>query len=349
MLYTLLLAWILAAVPPAPIQLVPIHSIRVGSGDLKSVRISPDGSRAYVNNLEGSCTLVYDTRSYKLLRTIKHVGKPVETAFTDGGRHVWISYLRLLLPGYPRQVPDETKYRHASQVVVYDVPSKRIVARIPVGIMPKFIAVSPDERVVAVSNWISDTVSLIDPARNQVTATVKVGHVPRGLAFTPDGSSLYVANFRGESVMRIDMRTRSVARTIEHVGDQPRHIVMAPDGRTLYLSTNRDGKVHRYEVGGEQGERLTGSVFTGKETRTIALTADGRYLFAASFETGSLVTIDTRTMKVVSRTPVGYGAVGLDLSPDGTTLWVVTQPTRTIRVFRIHRPPVPLTPPVATG
>jgi YVTN family beta-propeller protein len=338
-----LLAFLLAAAP-LPVKLVPLHAIHVGSGDLKSVRLSPDGRLAYVENLEGMRTLVYDTGTYRLIRAIPHVGKPVETAFTDGGRHVWISYLRLLVPGYPVSAPDETRYRYRSQVAVWDARDEKIVARIKVGIMPKFMAVSPDGAIVAVSNWISDNVMLMDASTFKVVATIPVGHVPRGLCFTPDGRWLYVANFRAESMSRVDMRTRKVVKTLHHVGDQPRHIVITPDGRTLYLSTNRDGWLHKYALAptadGGMEEKLERSVFVGKEARTIELTPDGRYLFAACFTPGIVAAVDTRTMRVVARADVGVGAVGLDLSADGRTLWVVSQPTRTIHVFRVVESPV---------
>lgn len=331
-----LLSFLVLAAPfpaRAQIHLVALHSIHVARGDLKSVRFSPDGGRVYVENLEGRRTLIYDAHTCALLHQILHVGKPVETAFTAGGRYVWISYLRLLLPGYPAEVPDETKYRYASDVAVYDALRNVIVKRVRVGIMPKFMAVSPDGRCVAVSNWISDTVSLIDTARLAVVATVKVGHVPRGLAFTPDGASLWVANFRGASMSCIDVASRQVVETLSDVGDQPRHIVITPDGKTLYLSTNRDGYIRKYSLEGEP-HRLA-STFAGKEARTVAMTPDCRYLFVACFTSGTVVCLDAASLRVLSRTPVGFGAVGCDVSPDGRTLWVVSQPTRTIHVFRI--------------
>lgn len=324
---------------PPPVRLVPVHALRVTRGDLKSVRVSPDGRRAYVENLEGQRTLVYDTRTFARIAEITHVGKPVETAFTEGGRFVWISYLRLLLPGYPVAVPDETRYDRPSQVAVYDAAQSRIVARIDVGIMPKFLAVSPDESLVAVSNWISDTVTLIDTKRRAAVATVKVGHVPRGLCFTPDGRWLYVTNFRGSSLSRIDVVARRVVKTITKVGDQPRHLVITRDGTTMFLSTNRDGWLHKYSLtpnGEDVTETRVASVFVGREARTIGLTPDGRFVFVCCFDSGSVVAVDAATMKVVSRTRVGDGAVGLDLSPDGRHLWVVTQPTRTLRVFAVE-------------
>jgi len=110
----------------------------------KSVRIDPGGKYAYVNNLEGLNTAVIDVQTGQIRKTIHHTGKPVEIAFTGGGRYVWISYFRLLEEGYPRELGDEREYRFPSVVVVYDTVEQKLIARVPVGIIPKVLAVSPD-------------------------------------------------------------------------------------------------------------------------------------------------------------------------------------------------------------
>ena len=45
-----------------------------------------------------------------------------------------------------------------------------------------------------ISNFTSNTVSVIDTASNTVTATVAVGTDPYGVAVSPDGARVYVTN-----------------------------------------------------------------------------------------------------------------------------------------------------------
>ena len=49
----------------------------------KSVNVSPDGKKFYVNSLEGGKTVVYDMATYRKIKTISH-------NFTDqGSQHLW--------------------------------------------------------------------------------------------------------------------------------------------------------------------------------------------------------------------------------------------------------------------
>ena len=45
-----------------------------------------------------------------------------------------------------------------------------------------------------ITNFYSNTVSVIDTVRNTVTATIPVGGEPEGVTVTPDGSKVYVAD-----------------------------------------------------------------------------------------------------------------------------------------------------------
>ena len=89
----------------------------------KSVTIHPDGSKFYVNSLEGMRTVVFEVPTGKKIKTVHHrfdgsdkelwadesgyytfkdkrrnprtfSGKPVESAFSHKGKYLWISYYR---------------------------------------------------------------------------------------------------------------------------------------------------------------------------------------------------------------------------------------------------------------
>jgi|SRR5712671_4242095 len=64
-----------------------------------------------------------------------------------------------------------------------------------------------------ITNWNSNTVSVIDTATNAVSATIPVGPTPMGVAVSPDGSKVYVAN-ELHDVSAIDTATNTVIATI---------------------------------------------------------------------------------------------------------------------------------------
>jgi YVTN family beta-propeller protein len=298
----------------------------------KSVIISPNGRHAYVNNLEGMNTMIINTSNYEVVSVIEHTGKPVEFAFTSGGRYVWISYFRLLEKGFPRELGTERNYRYPSVVVVYDTASGRLEHRIDVGIIPKVLAVSPDERFVAVANWNSDDVSVIRTDEMSVVKNIKVGLIPRGMEFTPDGEYLYVCNFGSSTLSKINVLALDVELTIKNVGYKPRDIVITKDGRYAYFSCFGDGMMRKLDLSTDE---VINKIKIGSEPRSICITRNNRYIFAVNYESETVDLIDTETFTKVFSQATDHGSVGVALSPDMKFIWVTNQDTGSIQVFEI--------------
>ncbi len=70
---------------------------------------------------------------------------------------------------------------------------------ITVGDVPYGIAF--DGTNIYVTNYVDDTVSVIDPNTNTVTATINVGNGPWGIAF--DGTNIYVTNRWDDTVTKL--------------------------------------------------------------------------------------------------------------------------------------------------
>ena len=87
-----------------------------------------------------------------------------------------------------------------------------------------------------ITNFASNTVSVIDTATNTVIATAPVGSDPAGVAVTPDGSKVYVANENSNNVSVIDTATNTVIATIP-VGIDPLGVAVTPDGSKVYVAS----------------------------------------------------------------------------------------------------------------
>jgi YVTN family beta-propeller protein len=298
----------------------------------KSVIISPNGQYAYVNNLEGMNTMIINTSSYEVESVIEHTGKPVEFAFTKGGRYVWISYFRLLEKGYPRELGVERNYNHPSVVVVYDTLEKALIHRIDVGVIPKVITVSPDGRIVAVANWNSDDISVIRTDSMTVVKTIKVGLIPRGMEFTPDGQYLYVCNFGSSTLSKIDVLALEEASVIKNVGYKPRDIVVTKDGRYAYFSCFGDGLLRKLDLSTDE---VVDKLKIGSEPRSVCMTRNNRYVFVVNYQSQSVDVIDTESFSKIHSYATDHGSVGVALSPDMKFLWVTNQDTGSIQVFEI--------------
>ncbi|MFM7799832.1 MAG: YncE family protein, partial [Planctomycetota bacterium] len=141
----------------------------------KSAAFSPDGRKLYINALEGGETLVYAWPSRKRIAVIRHDfgpadaalfrgettvfgyryfngregsrnvfgGKPVEMAFSHGGRFLWVPYYRRSFDPHAAS---------PSALAVIDTRSDRIVRVMPTGPLPKYMSVSPS---VLSPQWVT--------------------------------------------------------------------------------------------------------------------------------------------------------------------------------------------------
>jgi YVTN family beta-propeller protein len=111
-----------------------------------------------------------------------------------------------------------------------DVANKRI--EIAVGQEPRYVAISPDDREIYVSNTVSGTVSvipLLGTDAGRVVADIPVGTEPRAIAVTPNGTRLYVGNHTDGTVSVIDVASRQVTATVQ-VGGNPEAIAITNNG-----------------------------------------------------------------------------------------------------------------------
>jgi len=82
---------------------------------------------------------------------------------------------------------------NSNNVSVIDIPSRTLVATVPVGASP--IGVAATVTRVYVANSGSNTVSVINTSTRAVIATINVGLNPNWVALNPAGTRAYVTNF----------------------------------------------------------------------------------------------------------------------------------------------------------
>ena len=193
----------------------------------------------------------------------------------------------------------------------------------------KFIAYNPQKDILAVSNWLSNTVSLIDYKTGKLLKTLNTAAAPRGLLFTEKGENIIVLCFDGGKIQKFAVETgiKLVEKSVEK--SAMRHIVPSISENLAYVSDMYYGKI--YEIDTNTLEIIR-EVKVHNNPNTIAL-ANGRWLFVScrgknnpvdytlrSPENGKIYIIDTTTMAVERIFTGGNQPTGLDISPDGKTL-----------------------------
>jgi YVTN family beta-propeller protein len=352
---------ILAVLLPISAQGFELKHLKTfaGAGAPKSVQISPDGSYAAVMNLEGmdfwlisTATLDFSKKAqfiktpaqgwdYKAREPIpSYAQKPVECAFSENGRLLWISLHNAegvvvydtedaLVP--PDQAPCE-KVRITD--FVNNKSYEQRLIKIKTGKTPKVIKVTPDGRYALVANWHSSSVSVVDTKQFATIKNIRLGgkngYIPRGIAISADSQRAYVANMGGGTISVIDLATLEVIDDISATAN-PRHIVLAKDQHTLYISDNILGKILAFDL---LAKKKVKEATVGKMARTIALSPDEKYIFGVSHEEGKLLVIDTASFEIIYKKDFPF-PMGLAITPDGKQLWVTSYQLGKIEVFEI--------------
>ena len=150
--------------------------------------------------------------------------------------------------------------------------------------MPLAVTLAPGkDRIIALLNgWREHGIQVIDRATGSVTQTVPLPGVFLGLIFSPDGKSLYVSGGNQDAVYRFDWRDgrATLVDSIALAVKQPR------------------ARGTRYPAG-------------------IAISPDGRTLYAAENLADSLAVVDLATKRVVQRLATERYPYGVAVAPNG--------------------------------
>jgi YVTN family beta-propeller protein len=107
------------------------------------------------------------------------------------------------------------------------------------------IAVSEDDKLVAMVNPEDDSVSLLNTQFNTVRAKVKTGAEPSAVVFHPDNQTLFVANRADATVVKVTAANTNVPKlgSPVAVGSEPTGLALSPTGALLYVAEFAQGRV----------------------------------------------------------------------------------------------------------
>jgi YVTN family beta-propeller protein len=213
-------------------------------------------------------------------------------------------------------------------VTVIDLTGDRPVTRIEVGPHPHGIAVPAAQDVVYVTIEGSTPGELvaIDPATDKVVRRMPVGAAPNQLAVTPDGKFAYVPCSDGAWVV-VDLAKFEVVTRID-TGGRPHNTACSPDGKLMYLAPM--GSPHKVIVVEVATHKPVAEIPFSDVVRPIALSGDGKRLFAEVDGLIGFEVADTASHRMTRRVPAGLTdeqkkvasrSHGLGVRPDQKELW----------------------------
>jgi YVTN family beta-propeller protein len=143
-----------------------------------------------------------------------------------------------------------------------------VVKKIPAGERPEGSVLSKDGRELYVCNRESNTITIIDVARQAAIGEIKTGGKgPVRIAATPDGTMLVYALMHDGKIEFTDLsRRRPVAQT--GVEGQPVSIAVSPDGKWAFAASEERDLIHVISIA---GRNLVRSFATAKGAAPDAL------------------------------------------------------------------------------
>ncbi len=176
--------------------------------------------------------------------------------------------------------------RTANEIVVFDTATGQKKGKVSTEMNPYDVVLSPDGKILYVSNWGSDSVSFIDTESLTITRTIKVGDNPNDMLLTKDGR-LFVCCANDNAVVVIDTakgRSTETIYTSLHdrapEGSTPNALAIDPDDqKTLYVANadNYNVCVIQIEEPGESA--VLGFIPSGWYPSALAVGPGGKKLY----------------------------------------------------------------------
>ncbi len=284
-----------------------------------STQAAPAGKRsaatapvAYVAN-GGSGTVTPITTVHTAGKPIK-VGKdPVGLAVTPNGKTLYVANLE------------------SNTVTPIRTATNTAGRPIKVGLSPRMIAITPDGKTAyVVDSARTGMVTPITIATNTAGKPIMAGGMyPQMIAITPDGKTAYLAG--GSSVIPISTATNRPGKSIKVPPGGPNWIAITPNGKTAYdvnygtgdfgtrctvtpisTATNIPGKP--ITIGGR-----------GCVLDSMVITPDGKTGYVSKNCCTTVTPINTASN--IAGKPINVGAYPspIAITPDGKTLYVVSE------------------------
>jgi DNA-binding beta-propeller fold protein YncE len=189
---------------------------------------------------------------------------------------------------------------------------------------------------VYVANGADDTVTPILAAGNTAGRPIRVGRAPTQIVISPDGQTAYVVGFgtlqpdaAAITLTAIGTATNSPGRVVTVCAPDklnaviefaPDTIAITPDGRTVYVSCPGTGGV----VPVRAGTYTASTPIRVSSAGPLVMAADGRTVYVANSDGDTITPISTATDEPGPPITVGQWPQAMAVTPDGSTILVLT-------------------------
>jgi YVTN family beta-propeller protein len=119
--------------------------------------------------------------------------------------------------------------------------------------------------------------------------------------------------------------------TVIPVGAGDEGFDISPDGKEAWVANAGDGTVSIIDL---DAKRVTATLQVDvKSANRLKFTPDGKTVLISMLGQGDLMVIDVASHNVKKRIPIGHGAAGIEMQPDGARAYVACTPDNYVAVI----------------
>jgi YVTN family beta-propeller protein len=269
---------------------------------------------------------------------------------------------------------------------IVDPLTLKVLGRAPSGPDPHEVVASPDGRFAYISNYNggNNIITVVDLGALKTLAPIDLGplRAPHGLAFargklwfTAEGAKVIGSYdpaaakvdwvlgtgqnrthmiFVSEDVERIVTSNISSAtmtfiertaaggrggpggqgdwdETVVPVGRGAEGFDVSPDGKMVWAANAQDGTVSIIDSATKKVTETLQANVTG--ANRLKFTPDGKLVFVSTLRGPDLTILDAAARKELKRLPIGRGAAGIQMQPDGLRAYVASTPDDYVAVI----------------
>jgi DNA-binding beta-propeller fold protein YncE len=208
---------------------------------------------------------------------------------------------------------------------ILELPAGKELARLPTGMGPHEVAVSPDRRRAVISNYgdktdLGHTLTVVDLAALSVVKTIDLGDYrrPHGIAFLDD-RRVVVTSEVSSSVVLVDVDAGAVERAISTTQQGSHMLAVAPNKQRVYVANMQSASITPIDLASATpGERVSSIALN----EAIAVTPNGAEVWTASLSQNKIVIFNTAQLTRDAELDALGAPIRITPTPDGKTMIV---------------------------
>ena len=298
-------------------------------------RVEAQGSQALLVLSKGDLALrVVDPVTLRVLRSAPSGVDPHEVIASDDGRFAYIT-------NYQSNAPAGTAH-FMTAVNLSTMETSRIA--LDGFVAPHGVQFAAGKVYVTVEG--SKAVIRYDPQSQKVDWLMGTGQDRTHMVLvSKDQKSIFTTNINSATVSVIEERAAAgrgrggaPARSdwaVTHVPGGPgaEGFDISPDGRFIWTANARASSVTVIDVAAKTVAATLPVEF--RSANRLKFTPDGKLAFISDLSGTDLIVLDVASRKEVKRIPLGGGAAGLQVDPQGTRVFVATGSQNAVQVIDI--------------